>query len=554
MEATLENLGELEGVANKHKITVKFNNQLAGKDKEYQWNLKFKSRDFAELQGKIWQVSVPKIAPSPDLENYELTLSVPVSFSDPASILPQPLAQSETGGKVNFYFSKDQLLDSGILASFGTNQFFEFNIGYNLTNNGIFPTIEKISLPPDTDYQRVVINSLSPSPENVVSDIDGNYIAYFKLDRYQSLKVNVTGFAKLSIDNLDPGKKLTHEQERLYTSAQKYWEVDNPSFPAKLADILKPVPSSSVLESARAINNFVVNFLNFNNSRVEEKDWQRLGALTSLSSPDRSLSGEFSDLFLTLARAAKIPSRQLIGFAYSSNQLLRPLSYLNHFHTWNEYFNPDLGWVMVDPTWQSSSGGVDYFSKFDLNHLVIGIRGKSSMEPEYPSDISTKFSEDYVQGSPQLSAKIEIPEQIYGGIPSQAKVTIFNRGSVGFPQSRLKVSADRLKLIFPGSLGGNGLVTPIIPPFGHLEYKFDIRSDAILNSLEDTIKIQIAEQDFEKKVSVKPFFNARIFPYLVIGVTIFTVGAYLLSVLLYLKTNRRLVKSVKKKSKFKKSK
>lgn len=554
LETSVEKVEE-SGVVNKHKITVKFKSQLAGKDKEYHWSLKFKSNDFAQLQGKIWQVSVPKIAPNTDLEDYELTLSVPVSFGDPASILPQPLAESETGGRLNFYFSKDQLLNSGILANFGTNQFFEFKARYKLENNGFLPKVANISLPPDTDYQKVVINSISPLPDNVIRDLDGNSIAYFKLERNQDLAVEVSGFAKLSIDNLDPKPQLSAEQRKTYTSARKDWESDNPNISSKLIDILKQAPTRQVSDQARVINNYVVNFLSFNSQRVEDGDFQRLGALTTLSNPDRALALEFSDLFLSLARSAKIPTRQLVGFAYSSNNALRPLSYLSHFHIWNDYFDPDLGWVMIDPTWQATSGGVDYFSKFDLNHLVFGIRGASSQEPNYPSEISTKFSEDYIEGSSDLYAKIEVPNLLYGGIPASAKITISNRGNIAFPESELKLTSDSLKLIFPKEFKNNSFITPVIPPLGHLEYTFDLRSEAILRAYEDKIQIQIGNQHFERQVVVKPFFDASIFPYVILGVAVLIVSTYFLSVFLYLKNRHKLgTRQFRKKSKPKKPK
>jgi cell division protein FtsB len=41
-------------------------------------------------------------------------------------------------------------------------------------------------------------------------------------------------------------------------------------------------------------------------------------------------------------------------------------------------------WKSVDPTWESTSGGVDYFSQSLINHLAVAKRGTSSSEPIVP--------------------------------------------------------------------------------------------------------------------------------------------------------------------------
>ena len=79
-----------------------------------------------------------------------------------------------------------------------------------------------------------------------------------------------------------------------------------------------------------------------------------------------------------------IPARELNGFAFTNEEVNKPLS-LNLtggdlLHAWPEYFDPILGWVQIDPTWGNTSG-VDYFSKLDTNHFVFSIKGMNS---EYP--------------------------------------------------------------------------------------------------------------------------------------------------------------------------
>ena len=51
---------------------------------------------------------------------------------------------------------------------------------------------------------------------------------------------------------------------------------------------------------------------------------------------------EFTDLFVAIARAAGIPARESVGYAYTTNSRLRPLSLVTDvLHAWPEYYDAD---------------------------------------------------------------------------------------------------------------------------------------------------------------------------------------------------------------------
>src|SRR6185312_4846745 len=118
-----------------------------GQGKTNSWTLEFKSGDFAQSQGKVWQVTVPKITTISDIDSYAFTLQVPASFGSPTSILPQPKNQSISNGKIDLQFDKNELAKTGILANFGSNQLFNFKLGYHLQNHTILPSVVKVPLP-----------------------------------------------------------------------------------------------------------------------------------------------------------------------------------------------------------------------------------------------------------------------------------------------------------------------------------------------------------------------------------------------------------------------
>ncbi|MBI2595650.1 transglutaminase domain-containing protein [Candidatus Daviesbacteria bacterium] len=516
----------------KTNITVRFTSQVVGKDKEYLWKLRFKSKDFAQAQGKIWQVSVPKISSLEDLDNYSLVLSIPVSFGDPTSITPEPKKQTEAGGRLNLYFTKEQLSDSGVLANFGTDQTFEFQANFQIYNKSIVPALARIPLPADTEYQQVMIQNINPKPENVIKDGDGNYIAWFKADKRQSLKVEVSGLARLSFKSKKK-TELSTDEIITYTSSQKYWEKDTPQIKNKLAEVFKDKKINSNSEKARLIHKFISSFLQYDQSRLNEKNFQRLGALTALSNPDKALCSEFTDLFVAMARSAGVPARALIGYAYTSNNDLRPLSFGDSIlHAWPEYFDPDLGWVMVDPTWENTTGGVDYFSKLDLNHFVLLTRGLSSEDPLPPGEVSVKFSDAEFKPSAKINLSIDAQPEIFAAFPAKATVRVENSGNAVAPISNLSFSAANLKIV-----GDNPVGVPGLPPFGSFKYEYDLRTNNLWESYDDILQLKVGEETIEKKVRIKPFFAYQYFAPVVISIILLMVGIY--AGILYLRLKNR---------------
>lgn len=521
-------------LGNKSQIKVKFNQQIAGKGKEYAWTLKFKSTDFASHQGRIWQVLVPKISSYLGVDQLNLVLTVPVDFGDPTSIWPEASSISEQNGKINLLFDKNKLLDTGILVNFGDSQQFDFKLAYRLSSNNLLPTLKKVALPSDSGFQKVQILSIDPKPENVSLDSDGNYLAWFRLNRYSSLEVHVEGVAKLSFPK---GTKnflvMSQEEEKSFTSNQKYWEKDNPLIQSKLKEILNTPSNQKELsnkEKARLINQFVISYLKYDDSRAQRKDFTREGGLTVLNNPDSALSQEFSDLFITLARAANIPSRQVVGFAYSPNSDLRPASDSGTLlHSWPQFYDPEEGWIMIDPTWQATTGGVGYFSKFDLNHLTLAIRGMSPEEPLVPDNVEVDFSKQEFSPAARLLVSFDTPDKIFSGFPAKLKIKIFNVGSGNSSSKQLFLNSDKVEI-----LGQKVFNLPAIPPFGWLEYQFPLRSADFWNSFEDVIEVRVGDQKFEKKISSKPFFTFKYFSLTILTVALLMAAGYLAILFLHL--------------------
>mgnify|MGYP001575336811 FL=1 len=438
-------------------ITVKFNQQVTGVGKTLPWTLSYKSMDFASSQGRVWEVSTPKVAADKNLESYNLTLSVPQSFGTPTAITPTPKTRSQSFNKLFFTFDKDQLQSSGVSASFGDKQLFDFDLKYHLENKNFFPVLTNITLPPDSAFQDVIFQAIVPTPINVTLDDDGNYLAWYRLKRGERIEIKVVGSARLYNSSKVKNPSLPEELRTNYTQATRFWSSDNPLIKSKLSEILGTNSPESNFEKAQLIHRFVAGYLRYDSSRLKAEGIERLGAVTALTNPQSAVCMEYTDLFIALARAAGIPARELDGYAYTANPELRPLSLSRDIlHAWPEFWDEKKGWIMIDPTWESTTGGVDYFNKLDLNHFVFAIKGLSSENPSPAGsykvdgnsgkDVSVTFSDSDFELKPRLDVSIT-PAQITAGFPNKIKVRINNLGNSLHPSDQLTFAAGQLIIL-----------------------------------------------------------------------------------------------------------
>lgn len=355
-------------------LQVRFKNPVVGKDKSRVFWVSFEEPSFAIRTGEVWEVSIPRLSENAKFASYYISLEVPESFGQEAYISPTPRDTFKLDGLLKYKFNKEDIQKTGITAGFGQFQVFSFNLNYHLENPLNKESTTEITLPPDTAFQKVYYTNLNPRPFDMEVDSDGNWIALFNLKARERIDVIASGYVQIFASQR-PYPKPTQNTLNENLLEQTYWEVNNPIITNEVKN----------LKTASQIYNFVSNKLKYDYNRVKP-NVDRLGASTALQNPDSAICMEFTDLFIALARAARIPAREVNGFAYTENPEIQPLSLVNDvLHAWPEYYDFDKGvWIPVDPTWASTTGGVDYFNKLDLRHFSFVIHGKSSTQP-YPA-------------------------------------------------------------------------------------------------------------------------------------------------------------------------
>jgi len=521
-------------------ITVKFNQRVIGLGKSLPFALSYSSSELVTKSGQIWEVSIPRIAKNPDIDSYQVQVLVPNTFGPVAFAVPAPKSTRQQGINQNFLFEKDQLQASGISMSFGEKQVFQFTLSYFLENNNLTSRTQEITLPPDNNYQKVVIDSINPAPNNVTVDDDGNFLAKYKLSPKQQVSVKVAGFVEVfskPFRKIDT--ELTEEERKKYIQPQRYWETDSAIIKDK----------ASQLKTSKEIYDFVTNYLSYNEERLNLTKIERQGALTAYNDPKNAVCMEFTDLFIAMARAKGIPAREIVGFAYSQNARLRPLSLVAQgdlLHAWPEYWDDNLGWIQVDPTWGSTSGGLDYFNKMDFNHIALTQRGISSTFPfpagSYKKSSSTNEKDvivSFAQNLPQITSipqlSVTIPDKIIAGIPVKVQAEIKNIGSSSILGGKLTLESKAL-------VGDqtNTIDVGILPPFSRKEFIYNYQTKSSFSKIKDNILLSFADVQISKPIVITPIYFLAFSPAFAISVVvallIITIG-----LVLYRKLHRNKV-------------
>lgn len=480
---------------NGKKIEIKFQDRIVGLNRQNAFTVQFTSKEIAHKNGELLEISIPGVRNIDDFEKYSLSLHVPESFGDPTIIKPQKNYQYVNNV---ITFEKKEISEAGIFVVFGNEQYYSFNLDYHISNTNLFPIKTEIALPPSTNYQDVIIESINPAPVDVYQDDDGNWLAEFNLSSQQKRTIHVAGMVQVL--HTPKPEVLTAKEREKYLSAQPYWEVNS----GEIREATKE------LNNARDIYEYVVKTLSYNYEKVTGEN-TRIGAKATLKDPTNAVCLEFTDLFVAIARSKGIPARSIEGYAHTENETLRPLSLVKDvLHAWPEYYDDaHKRWVMVDPTWGNTTGGTDYFDVFDFDHIVFVRKG---IDSDYPipaggykftaesKDVNIRFAkkEDFKKKS-FASLQATVPQFALSSFPIRGHIVVQNTGNTMFLNKAVKVDT---KL----PLRQNEFIIDALPPYGKtvIPLEFDRISLLTNNSYPVTITFEGYTDKHIVQVSIFP--------------------------------------------------
>ena len=356
-------------------VQVELKEPSIGKGTENNITLEFIQKKLVRVEGNVWEVILPTVdRKGEEVESYSVKVVLPDDFDKKLSI-SKPKPSYIRGNTIYWNDVKDKV----VYAVFGSPQYYKVDLRYAVENSKLAPAFVYIAFPPDTLYQKVLVEDIKPAPSAVKIDEDGNYLGKYFLKPKERLEVRFKGYIAVFSQPRDDYLKILPEefnaQKPYLLRETRYWNLGQ--------NVLSiPDKNLSTREKARLIFDFTVGRLSYDFSKLSQRRIERMGAVKALQNPNQAVCMEFTDLFIALARENGIYAREVQGYGYSQDRRFRPLSLITDvLHAWPEYWDEELKiWVPVDPTWQDTSG-IDYFSSLDLNHIVFVIHGKSDTYP-----------------------------------------------------------------------------------------------------------------------------------------------------------------------------
>lgn len=479
----------------KTKITLVFNSPAVGKGTTNNFYLTFNQENLFKINGNVWEVILPTIE-NREEGTYIVIVNLPETTEKKISIA-KPKPDKITGRQIIW----ENPSAKTIYAVFGQNQIYQTELIYNLKNPKIVPIKTEIAFPPDTLYQKVYLDSITPLPEKTYIDEDGNFLGQYTLIPTEEKQIIFKGTIVVSSvprSELLPSIESQFNQQKKYLlTPQKYWQIDNPE------------PFNSI-KTVKEIYSYVVNNLKYDYERVT-KGSTRLGATKILSNRQQAVCTEFTDLFVALAREKGIWAREIQGYGFSSDPNLRPLSLISDvLHAWPEYYDEAKKiWIPVDPTWENTSG-IDYFSSFDLNHIVFAIHGKRSDYPlpagmyKITDSKDIQISATSVFPKEKINLKVELnpfPSAITENQELKAKLYLQNLSNVFLWQVPVKLVSKKIK-IDPSTI-----TISVLAPGQKQEIDIKLKTIPVVKPANDSLVINVSGKDSLKaQIKVIPFY------------------------------------------------
>jgi hypothetical protein len=238
----------------------------------------------------------------------------------------------------------------------------------------------------------VYLNKLDPKPESIRIDADNNVLASYTLQPNQKITVRTDILAEVRYLKYDLARSgqlgdIPRDLKSKYTKATHYWNSDNPVIKQKAESLTKD--KKNVAEMVRAINNYVIETLNYNNEKIKYN--VRQGSLEAFKNPNNAVCLEYSDLTIAMLRSVGIPARMPVGYGYSGN-LKQSTSVSDSLHSWVEAYVPNVGWINLDPTWGEKFNN---FGISDIDHFAFAVWGVNDSEPVAVTEAGTDINYQY---------------------------------------------------------------------------------------------------------------------------------------------------------------
>lgn len=222
----------------------------------------------------------------------------------------------------------------------------------------------------DIPNQQISDSYISPNPNALIHDSDGNEIAVFYFSNVKNAEtINVVISYKVAIEQpdfeIDPSSipddyaDLNPELQSLLKPEEDV-DIDDEQLQKKLQEIIGGIKNPYL--KGKAIYDFIINNIKYES--VEHKSGLQKPGETLVSK--RGNCADLAKLYITFSRACGIPTRQVDGSIFEPN-ISNLKGILKEGHAWVEIYLPVYGWVPVDPTFGLTKKDKFYAFKYKIH-------------------------------------------------------------------------------------------------------------------------------------------------------------------------------------------
>ena len=372
---------------------------------------------------------VSKIA---DTTTTEVTISYPKVWGDIGWISDQidNIKMSDTQYIVRV--SKPD--SSAIKLIFSENILYSFNISRAFNNSSKVSNQYEIIIPHDNEFQKILLENISPQPTQAYMDNSNNYILIYTLEPQTQLDIKISGYVLM-----ENHEYYSKDFQSRYNRQDIYWGLED----RQVERVDRYLTERGVTEESsnkvlvEYIYKYIVENLSPSSSATTLAGGVRRGATEILKTTEQSTPEDYADVLKALLTYYEIPAIYTVGYVSEIS------SYQDRgmFHYWIQAYDGEK-WVVLDPYLEDYSK-VSLFGREQLDHISILSRIDNSISPilTYYSDNDIRF--EYVDDSnisyepdSNISMSLEpysiLNKYLYG------KINIENTGNTIFTSTILK--------------------------------------------------------------------------------------------------------------------
>ncbi|MBC2581981.1 transglutaminase domain-containing protein [Clostridium sp. DJ247] len=250
--------------------------------------------------------------------------------------------------------------------TFTAEQETKLRLNYNIGSLSNSPYQKEIDLNVSGENAKII--SEDSSYKKLTGD---SYLKPGEKLQYQVVRtIQTSGIKYIKDLSKTSGDYNNFSEYNKYTAPSEKIESDNEEIVNKSKEIFSGI--TNPYYKAKKAYEFVNNYMNYDESNKNK------GALNALQT-SKGVCEDYSELFVALLRASGVPARVVTGFWIDKNNFNNNIANGDNYrHAWAEYYLPEYGWIVVEPTNIYYYNGnktidYDYFSNLDgASHFIVG--------------------------------------------------------------------------------------------------------------------------------------------------------------------------------------